>query len=215
MNLSEFFSEAIVSWSTKNLREFPWRSSQDPWAILLAETLLQRTLAPQVVGVFSAVLERYPTSRELALASDDILDALIQPAGLKKKGVLLRKLALKLQSCEKSDLQSLDTLLALPGIGMYSARAVQCFGFGQRVPIVDANVIRVFGRFFGKHSVRPRPRDDIDIWNFAESLVPQSDFRLYNLGLLDFGADICRPRKPACDICVLRARCLYRQTVQP
>ncbi len=205
-----YFRTRILSWYAANGRSFPWRSTAEPYPILLAEILLQRTQAPQVRHNYDRILSLFPTPEALASAPVDGIRDALHPLGLGKRAILLKRLGEELVARFNGQVrQDLDKLTSLPGVGRYAASATACFAFGRPVAIVDANVIRVFERFFNVSSQGKRPRDDLGLWEFAERLVPRRRAKTYNRALIDFASTVCKPRTPECITCPIRRRCAY------
>jgi len=207
----ELFAARLVEWYRQNARRFPWRdSSTGPYPTLIAEIMLRKTTARNVEHVFTAFMSRYPSVHTLAEANEPELRDLIRPLGIADRARLLCTTAQAI--CEKHNGQvpaSLAALLALPGVGRYTANAVRCFGYGQPVALLDTNVIRVLNRVFSVKSTKPRPHTDPNLWAIAESLVPPEQSQSYNRSLLDLGATICTFRNPRCHSCPLADQCDY------
>lgn len=208
--LKSYFRSRLANWARKHLRTLPWRQQNDPFQVLVAETLLQKTTAAQVLPVFEEIIVRYPNAQALSRADLGWLQAKIRPIGIRSRAKRLKAAARSLVKefgghvpKERRDLSSLD------GVGPYIASAVACFAFAQRVPLVDSNILRIFERFFGLQSSAKRPRDDPEVWRFAAKLVPENNPRLYNTALVDFGALVCTHKNPDCPHCPLRKRCRY------
>ncbi len=197
-----FFRKQIIRWGRRNYSSFPWRKTTNPWHALVAEIMLQRTKAEQVLPVYQEFASKYPTAAEYAR---DIRGRVFQSLGLYWREKELRSLAAELSSrpipAGKQD------LLNLPGIGNYIASAYRSLHREKREPIIDSNIVRLYGRFFGfdTHGETRRKRWFI---NLADRLTPSRSFRDYNYALIDFTRAICRP-KPLCDRCVLNKRCNY------
>jgi len=104
---------------------------------------------------------------------------------------------------------SQSDLLSLPGVGLYIANAVLCFAYGKDFPIVDTNVIRVFGRVFNFQSRRRRPKDDLELWIFVGKFIPHGKCRDFNLAIIDLAHLLCIPNNPHCKICPLSTICRY------
>ena len=208
-----YFRARLSAWAAKNLRTLPWRSAPEPYHILVAEVLLQKTTAAQASDPYLKLVESFPTAETLARAEARTLREIIAPIGLPNRAQRLRAIAKAIvrdyHGVVPSDRKELATL---PGVGPYIAAAVACFAFGQPVPLVDSNVLRIFGRFFGLKSNARRPRDDPAMWRFAAELVPKQNASRYHKALVDLGALVCAHRKPKCDICPVRARCAFRNT---
>ena len=210
-NDREFFVRAVLAWGRAHLRKFPWREEKDPWRILIAEILLQRTTPGHVVRVYEEFVRRFPDPPSLARASREEVERVIFPLGMiKRAGTLVRMARL---ICEKYGGRVPDDvreLMRLPGVGRYTAHGVLCLAYGRPVPMIDVNSARVVRRFFGLPSDK-KPKEDEELWAFATELVPAEEPALFNLALLDLGATVCRDRKPECERCPLSERCLFRK----
>lgn len=204
------FHASLSSWHKGNEQTFPWRRTRNPWNVLIAEILLSRTQAPQVSNAFEEMVARYPTPVSLASAETEAIRMVLRPLGLIKRADYLKSTATSIVQRFGGEVpEDVESLMELPGVGRYIANAVACFAFGRRLAVVDANVIRVFGRFFGLHSDRSRPRSDPAIWEFAERIIPTTGAREFNLALLDFGILVCRARGPLCVSCPIKGGCLF------
>lgn len=201
------FRSHLFDWSENNLREFPWRDPDaTTYEVLVAEILLQRTPAERVEPIYDEVVGTYPSLADLADADPDDVATILTPLGLQnKRGKALVKIGTQL--AERGIPTAKAELMELPYVNLYVANATLCFGFGERRPIVDANVVRVYERAFGV-DLDERARDD-ETWAFAEQMLPDGDVRWYNLALLDFSAAICAPRTPDCQACFFTDHCHY------
>jgi DNA (cytosine-5)-methyltransferase 1 len=208
----EEIQQRLLDWFSRNKREFPWRGTSNPYAVLLAEKLLQQTSVNEtVVKVYSEILGQYPSANALAHADVKNLRRLIHPLGFKYRAKELKQVAEAIVSYHNSKIPAdLTSLLELPGIGDYIARAVLCFAYGQEVPIVDTNVARLLFRLFGLGGKFPQnPARNRRLINLASNLVPEDNAKNYNLAVLDFCAAICTAADPKCEICPLLALCHY------
>ena len=203
--------EFFANWYRENGRSFPWRvEGVSPFAILIAEVLLKQTRAEMVAQVWPALVETYPNPGALASADHDELFSMIAGLGFgnQRSRALLSVASAVMRAGAVPP--KLDDLMALPQVGMYCAHAVACFGFAQRVPIVDSNVIRVFSRIAGiepPKDIRRAP----EVWKIAQHLLPEHSFVEHNYGLLDFCAAVCKPRVPSCVKCPIAANCAHEQ----
>jgi len=205
-------SSTLLSWFDKNGRTFPWRETfekPDPYVILFTEIMLQRTKAEQVVPVYLEFVRKYPTFRELSLASKNDVVSLFARLGLKWRAEnvprLIREIAEKYHG---SIPRELSDLRKLPGVGEYVAAAVACYAFGYRTVAIDSNVVRVVSRLFGITVTMDSGRRDVGLLRVAADLLPQNRVRDFNLALLDISAAICKP-KPLCNICPLSKYCAF------
>ena len=204
-----WFRRQVKSWAKDNLRDFPWRRTRDPYAIFVAESLLQKTGAEQAEKIYSRFLDLYPTVSALAAAELSVLESLLAPLGLQFRAQRLHNSAHMLLQQYGGTIPPRETeLLKLPGVGPYTAKAICASAFGQRAPVLDVNVARILGRFFGLPPLK-LPQRDRDYNSLTELAAPQNRVDLWNLALLDLGALVCVARTPKCDRCPLAERCLY------
>jgi A/G-specific adenine glycosylase len=184
------------------LRDLPWRDTRDPWAVLVSEVMLQQTQVPRVLPKWQAFMELFPTPAACAAAS--LGDVLRQWQGL---GYPRRARNLHATAVEVTRLggfpPDLDGLLALPGVGQYTARAVMAFAFERDVAVVDTNIARVYARVEGRRLTAKQ------VQAIADEAVPQGMGWAWNQCLMDVGATLCRPA-PNCGECPLRGDCAWR-----
>ena len=201
---------AVLAWIEANQRSFPWRRpAATPYQILLAEVLLKRTTATAAARLYPSFLRKYPTAMHLAASTKDDLAQELMPVGLYvQRAKAMAKLAQHLDKHEGGLVPStLERLKMVPGLGDYSARAILSFGYNVPAAVVDANVARILQRVFQEAMPRrPPPRL---LQSVADSLLPRTDHRAFNFGLLDIGALVCRYVDPRCDVCPLRGLCDY------
>lgn len=204
-----WLQEQLLSWAENNLRDYPWRRTKDPYSILVAEFLLQRTDADTVAPIYSTFLTRYPTLEKLAIASPEDIAELLQPLGLFFRAERLLRTAWIIKDKYGGRIpQEEKELLKLPGIGKYTARAILSQAFGQPAAVLDTNVIRILERFFGITGGRVKSRCKI-LWSAADTVAPDAGVGRWNLTLLDFGAKTCTARNPNCYVCPLYEKCCW------
>lgn len=209
-NQATVFRKRLQKSFRSHHRQFDWRETDDPYAILLSEVLLQRTQASQVASHFNRILCQFPTPVALAAAPEDKAYEALRPLGLAKRARTLVAMAQVLVADFDGRVpQDPDLLVNLPGVGRYIASATLCFAFGRRIPIVDTNVIRIFSRYFGIVSNERRPKDDPRLWRIAETLLPRRSIREYNWALIDFAALVCTVRNPSCRTCPMKRECRF------
>lgn len=199
------FREDLVTWGNENLRDFAWRETRDPYEVMIAEILLQRTRAETVEPIYEDFLKRFPRLADLKKAEQDEVAGLIEPLGLhNRRASSLVKIGEMLDENELPGNE--QELLELPHVGKYVANAVLCFAHGKPRPIVDENVIRVYQRVFDIDHDRQRSQE---LWTFAREVVPEENAREYNLSILDFAAEVCTPQNPGCKECFASGYCVY------
>jgi A/G-specific adenine glycosylase len=203
------FQRRLLRWYRKGRRRFAWRSSKaTAYSILVSELLLRKTGTATVSQEYDRFIRRYPSPAVLAAASADEISGSIRRLGIADRGRLFKALGQQLVSVHSGHVpRSLHKLMALPGVGRYTASAVLCFAYRQGVPIVDTNVIRVLDRVFSLRSTKSRPRTDSGLWQAAASIVPKDRPVAYNRAMLDFAAAICTDRKPKCEDCPMASIC--------
>jgi A/G-specific adenine glycosylase len=206
-----WFRTKLLIWAKSNLRDYPWRKTTNPYDILVAEFLLQRTDADTVVPIYKTFLARYPTLDKLTTAKLKELEQLLKPLGLLFRAERLYTTARIIdRNCQGNIPDSEHELLKLPGIGKYTARAICSQAFGQPTAVLDTNVARILERFFGIEGERVKSRCKI-LWRAAESVAPDEKVGHWNLTLLDFGAITCTARNPKCFKCPLAQCCYFYQ----
>lgn len=207
----KIFSKCLLAWWKNNKRDFPWRHTNDPYAVLIAEMLLRKTTALQVDGLYRALIDKYPDVKSLSEADENELRDMIKPLGMEhKRAKLLKEVSNVIIESYKGFIPSTQKeLLQLPGIGPYAANTVLSFSHAQNVPMVDTNFVRLIERVFGFKSSKARARDDKQIWEFAETLVPKGRSKEFNLTVIDFAASVCRARVPKCEVCPLTSVCVF------
>ena len=203
----QWFRQQLQRWAEGNSRDFPWRQRKDPYALLVAEILLQQTEATRVVPVYQQFMERYPSLESLASAPLEEISRLLYPLGFHFRAARLRQAAELIRTRYGGRVpQSEAELLKLPGVGKYTAGSLCAHAFGQPVAVLDTNVARILERFFGLQGGRIKSRDRM-LSRAAQLVAPKTEVSRWNLTLLDFGATVCTASHPRCEDCPLRQRC--------
>ena len=212
------FASDLLAWYDAHKRDLPWRRlAHDPYAVWVSEIMLQQTTVAAVISFYNKWMARFPTVQALAEAPLD--DVLKHWAGL---GYYARARNLHKGAqtvvAEHGGLVPSDpkTLLALPGIGRYTAGAILSIAFNQEAPIVDANVIRVLSRV---HAVVGDPKTSAsvqaELWRLAEEAIPKGRAGDFNQAMMELGALVCEPGAPKCGSCPVRAECKARALGDP
>lgn len=203
-------SSEVFKWYKRHRRPLPWRTTRNPYRIVISEIMAQQTQISRVADYYSAWLKRFPSFKTLASASR--AEVLRQWSGLgyNNRAVRLHQLAKEITDRYHGKLpHNVADLLALPGIGKYTAHAIACFAFGQSLPVVDVNIRRVISRALWKVRSASDIKSEKKIWSTAESLVPKNNSASeWNQALMDIGSQICTARNPKCGECPLQRNCM-------
>ena len=202
------FQRELLAWYATHRRRLPWRATHDPYRILVSEIMLQQTQVDRVVPKYHEFLARYPTLETLATARTTELRRLWYPLGYNVRPLRLRQIAQRaVREFGGRIPDTYEGLLAMDGVGRYTAGAVLSFAFKRDAPIVDTNVARLLSRYFGlKGPVRQGPTQR-RLWRVAAAVIPPGKGYLINQAMMDFGAMICTARAPKCPSCALRRAC--------
>ncbi len=205
----------LLSWFARDGRSFPWREPDTtPYEVVVAEILLQRTTAAGVAQAYSGFLKRYPSWIALAHAPLEGLENALRPLGLwRQKALAFQRLAQSIEGRGGVVPRTRKEMERLPGIGPYTASAVLAIVYGRAEPLLDVNMARLLGRFLGSSEgadASPNRR----LRALALLLVRGKRRLEVNWAALDFGALVCRARRPLCLECPLRARCQYARSLQ-
>lgn len=201
---------ALLDWAAGRRADLPWRSTRDPWAVLVSEAMLQQTQVTRVIPRWHHFLDRFPTVA--ACAAAPVGDVVGEWAGLgyNRRAVNLHRAAVAVVELHDGVVpDDLDALLALPGLGPYTARAVLAFAFERDVAVVDTNVGRVVARQSGRRCTPSMAQSR------ADDLVPAGAGWEWNQGMLDLGALVCRKRSPVCDACPVTSTCAWWTAGRP
>jgi A/G-specific adenine glycosylase len=200
---------AIERWFRRHQRPLPWRRAYDPYHVWISEVMAQQTRMEVVIPYYERFVARFPTIAALAAATDDEVTAAWSGLGYYRRARMLRSGAIDVVARFGGRLpRDAGELHTIAGIGPYTAGAIASIAFDERVPIVDGNVARVTSRLFGIDEAIGSPALLRAAWARAGELVNAAKSpRALNQGLMEIGALICTPRKPACLICPLSAKC--------
>ena len=201
------FQCTVEEWFAKSGRDFPWRQSSNSFHVLVAEVLLRRTQANRIVRPYLELIERYPDTWDMAEANVDWLREWFRPLGLVNRANLLVHAAKTIVEKHGGEVpRELSQIENLPGLGLYSARAILCLAHGGAVPMIDESSGRLLRRLLGLASTRPA-YSDRRLLRHAEALIPHGACRPFNLGLLDIAAAYCHVNSPDCVHCPLSSLC--------
>jgi len=216
---------ALLGWFQKNARDLPWRHTRDPYAIWISEIMLQQTQVKTVVPYWERWMRKLPTLQAVACAGPDNIHKLWEGLGYYTRVRNLQKAARQIVEKHGGRFpDDFNDVLALPGIGRYTAGAICSIAFNQAAPILDGNVIRVLTRVFGIGEKPREKKTNTRLWRLAEELVTcASRFKSrtrtkdederpavcshLNQSLMELGALVCAPRQPQCTVCPVKKLC--------
>jgi A/G-specific adenine glycosylase len=209
---------AVNDWFDRNKRDLPWRADGYPaWGILVSEIMLQQTPVVRVVPRLERWLERWPTPAALAAAAPGDAVRAWERLGYPRRALGLHAAAVAITERHGGVVPSdVDELLALPGIGQYTARAVAAFAYGKRHPVVDTNVRRVLARAIDGQGEAGPPSNRRDLEAMERQLpAADDDARTFNAAIMELGAVVCVARAPRCDSCPIAGECAWRADGYP
>jgi A/G-specific adenine glycosylase len=199
------FQRRLLAWYRRHARNLPWRRTRNPYHILVSEIMLQQTQVDRVVPKYREWLVKYPSLESLAQASVRQVRETWYPLGYNIRPVRLREIARAALRRHRGRIPDTRAeLLALKGIGPYTAGAVLSFAYRKHAPILDTNVRRVLRRVFLGDGTTPA---DKVLWALSEALLPPGKAYDFNQALMDFGATVCTARRPRCPACPLARNC--------
>lgn len=207
-----FMQKLLLDWYTRNQRPLPWRKVKpNPYHVWLSEIMLQQTQVETVLPYYRKFLRAFPTVQRLAAAPVEEVLRLWSGLGYYSRARNLHQAA-RMVAQRGGFPRTKEEWLKLPGIGEYTAGAIASIAFGEKVPVVDGNVIRVLTRLFAlKGDPKKNPLKQ-KLWRLAASLVPKARPGDFNQALMELGALVCLPKEPRCGVCPLRKDCLaFRQ----
>ncbi len=204
------YHEHIHSWYAAHGRAFPWRGERDAYRVLIAERMLHRTQARQVIDVYANFLNHFPSVQALATAELSVVRSLLASLGLPWRFESFVPMAQQIMSEHEGKVpQTREDLLGFPGVGPYVADAVLCFAFGQPTAVVDTNTIRVAGRYLRGVAWVGDERKRADVRAAVRYLLDDSCPAVSNHAILDLAAIICKAKTPLCHVCPVAPGCVY------
>jgi A/G-specific adenine glycosylase len=209
-------SEHLIAWFEAHGRNLPWRGPDTtPWGVLVSEIMLQQTPVSRVIEVWIEWMIRWPTPSSLAAETPGTVVRAWGKLGYPRRALRLHAAATTI-AAQHDDVVPADVnvLLALPGIGAYTARAVAAFGYGHRVPVVDTNVRRVIARAIHGMADSGPPSTARDLSD-VDGVLPPARAARFSAALMELGALICTARAPHCAECPLSSECSWMRAGRP
>lgn len=199
----------MIKWNYENnTRAMPWKGEKDPYKIWLSEIILQQTRVAQGLSYYQKFIKNYPTVQKLANSDEKKIFKDWEGLGYYTR---CRNLiaAAKYIAAKGHGIfpQTYPEILALPGVGPYTAAAIASFAYNLPYAVVDGNVIRVFARIFGVNAIADTTEGKKYFFELAQKLLDKQNPGTYNQALMDFGAVICKPVNPLCENCIFNKHC--------
>jgi A/G-specific adenine glycosylase len=209
------FTQTLIHWYSINKREFPWRSTKDPYKIWLSEIIMQQTQISQGLPYYEVFVRQFPTVFELAKSDEEVILKLWQGLGYYSRARNLHYTAKYIVN-ELNGVfpENYSSLLKLKGVGDYTASAIASICYDAEAAVVDGNVYRVLARYFGINIPINSSKGIKYFKELAQSLLPSSNIGNYNQAIMDFGAQQCKPKSPNCSICPLNSGCVALRNTQ-
>src|SRR3990167_1384628 len=207
----DYIRRRLLSWYGKNRRDLPWRRTRNPYAVWIAETMLQHTQVKSVLPYYRRFLRAFPTTRKLDRASKEKVLALWSGLGYYRRAENLKRAARIITREHREKIpRQFDSLRALPGVGAYTAGALMSIAFNRPYPALDGNARRVLTRLFGV-------KGEKDLHAIASRAALCARPGEWNQALMELGATICVARDPHCPLCPVRQSCaawICRRTLE-
>jgi A/G-specific adenine glycosylase len=209
------FLHKIYKWYTKNQRHLPWRETTDPYKIWLSEIILQQTRVEQGTSYYLNFIDRFSTINDLANANEDEVLKLWQGLGYYSRARNLHATAKNIyQNYNGNFPENYHEIIALKGIGPYTAAAIASIAFGLPFPALDGNIYRVLARYFGIFESPASGKGKKVFLKIAEEIIPNENPGFHNQALMEFGALQCVPKSPNCSVCPVKTACFAFQKKQ-
>lgn len=201
----------LTAWFAEHARDLPWRRTPDLYAIWVSEIMLQQTQVATVIAYHQRFLKAFPDVRSLAAAREEQVLRLWEGLGYYRRARQLHAAAQAIVAQHDGTFPTtFEAVRALPGIGRYTAGAILSIGLDQRLPILEANTIRVLSRLTAFRGDPASSAGQRHLWSAAEQILPRRGSGTVNQALMELGSEICTPREPACDRCPIARLCPTR-----
>ena len=189
----------LINWYRKNKRQFPWRGTNDPWKILLIETLSQQTQLERANKYYEKFLVKFPSPKSMSISSLKIILKMWSGLGYNNRAIRLYETS---KIIEKKGFNRIyPNFDILPGVGPYTKNAILSFAYGEKVLAVDSNIERIIQRYFGLNDTKDFFKEN------SKYLLYKVNSRDINQAFMDFGSSICKSLNPLCNICPIEKKC--------
>lgn len=198
----------LLKWFDENQRDLPWRKNKTPYRIWISEIMLQQTQVATVIDYYNRFVKNFPTVRKLAAAEESDVLKLWEGLGYYRRARQLHAAAKTVVEVHNGKFPTdFESVLALPGIGRYTAGAILSISQDHPLPILEGNTIRLFARLLIMRSDPRTNGNQKTLWKFSESLLPRKRCGDFNQALMELGSEACHPKRPKCLICPIIDLC--------
>jgi A/G-specific adenine glycosylase len=202
----------LLAWFEHHARDLPWRRTKDMYAIWISEIMLQQTQVAAVIPYWQRFLARFPDVRALAAADEQEVLRLWEGLGYYRRARQLHAAANMVMAEHGGELPTAyESLRGLPGIGRYTAGAILSIGCNHRLPILEANTVRVLSRLTAFEGDPGSTAGQKHLWSIAEAILPARNCGAFNQALMELGSEVCTAKAPQCQRCPLAANCRAAQ----
>ena len=203
------FRRKLLRWFDDHQRDLPWREHKTPYRIWISEIMLQQTQVATVIDYFNRFTKRFPTVSKLAQAKQEEVLKLWEGLGYYRRARQMHAAAQIIVDQHNGKFPTdFESVLALPGIGRYTAGAILSIALDQQLPILEGNTIRLFARLMTMQSDPRTTNNQKALWEFSESLLPRKRCGDFNQALMELGSQICNPKRPKCLVCPVNNLCM-------
>ena len=205
------FRRQLMAWYKRHARDLPWRRTRHPYHIWISEIMLQQTQVATVIPYFQRFIAAFPTIPDLATAPEEEVLKYWEGLGYYRRARQLHRAAKQIVDLHQGEFpDDVESVAALPGVGRYTQGAVLSIAFDQRLPILEANTIRLHSRLLAYDGATTSAAGQSLLWHFAESILPRREVGQFNQALMEMGGAICTPQEPKCLLCPVAAICPTR-----
>jgi len=204
------FNISIIKWHKKFGRhDLPWQKSKDPYHVWVSEIMLQQTQVVTVISYYQKFITKFKTIKALAQASEDLVLSMWSGLGFYSRARNLHAASIMIMKEYSGHFpDNFQDMIRLPGIGRSTAGAILAFCFNKPYPILDGNVKRVLSRVYGITTPINNSRTEKKLWLLSEKNLPKKNIDIYTQAIMDFGATLCIPKRPICNICPITQSCV-------
>jgi len=204
------FNISIIKWHKKFGRhDLPWQKSKDPYHVWVSEIMLQQTQVVTVISYYQKFITKFKTIKALAQASEDLVLSMWSGLGFYSRARNLHAASIMIMKEYSGHFpDNFQDMIKLPGIGRSTAGAILAFCFNKPYPILDGNVKRVLSRVYGITTPINNSSTEKKLWLLSEKNLPKKNIDIYTQAIMDFGATLCIPKKPKCNICPVTQSCV-------